>query len=567
MAIQFPDIFGLRAKAQTEKETAQIQLSTAREKTARAKILATSSIIRRASSSMEGISNELFNNPEKSAGALTRTSYGYLSTNDRARVLSRRAVFDSPTAAAMVERLAEVVVGSGLRCRPQPVWDLIPGAPDANTEDGTEDREKWVRNIDQRYRLWSKSYSPEYNTRRNLPQLSRACFDYYLQDGEYFVLLRYANTMNENPLSIQIIPPENITGGFTNTPGNEVVNGIEYDSSGMAIAYFILDDKTGLTTRVARFGSKSGRIMMIHNFISRNEKSRRGEPFLANVIHELTKLGQYQSLEILAATINAMFAVWVQPPADQDGENLFGGTTRTKGQSVEEVPTDTLNTTEYVERANTLDFTKGGVILDGLPAGHTVNSFDTKRPNVNFDAFMTAVKKNIYAAKGIPMSVGDLQFSASYSGARGELLVLWMGVTRYRENHGADFEDDIYQMWFMGEVSRGRIIVPGLTSSKEVFLAYTNAQWIGNQRPDIDPERSVNAHIKEQIQGYRTGSEITAERTGGDYNENLEAIKSEWARIAEANEPYERIKQAQPNSVQDASSDNAEGTNSDGGNE
>ncbi len=534
------DIFGWQAR----KEAAALTLDAERERTLRMERRTQARIMSRVfgdsapQASISSLQSELYNNAEKSSNSLYRTSSLYSGDNRRLQRLSRMAIFESPAGASIVNRLAELVVGSGLMLRPQPLWDLIPGAPTDPTA-----RALWIRNVEQRYRLWAKSYRPEYNTRRNLYQLSRACFDYLLQDGEYFVLFRYAATGAVNPLTIQIIPPENIQGGSTTTPGNEVVNGIEYDQYGEAIAYFVFDDKTGQTTRVARFGSKSGRVMMLHNYLTTNEKQRRGVPYLANVIEEIVKLGQYESLEIQAAIVNALFAVWIKPPADQDGEPVIDtgsgarrtGTTQTKVEVDQNAATE-----EYIQSTKKLDFTHGGIILDGLPAAHEPVSFDTKRPNVNFGAFTETVEKKIAAAKGIAQSLVGLQFNNSYSGARGELLTSWMTVDRFRRGHGYDFEDDVYQMWFIGEAYRGNISAPGI-ASKDVLLAYTNATWIGNQRPDIDPLKSVTAHVMEQKYGYKTGDEITAERTGGDYAANLETIKGELEKIAAANAPMEAI--------------------------
>lgn len=558
------DPFGFKARAEIAKYNAISQTEKTRRAEISGKIALISQMFGRAAKG--SFQNDLFESAEKTPGALTGASILYNSSPDSLRRLSRLAVLRSPTGESIVNRLAEVVVGSGLRLRPQPYWDIIDpaGAIDEKT------RAKWEKNVEQRYRMWGKSYSPEYNTRRNLPQLSRACFDYLLQDGEYFVLLRYANTREKNPLTIQIIPPENIRGGYTNIPEHEVVNGIEYDAYGEAVAYFILDDKTGKTQRVSRFGEKSGRIMMIHNFLSSNEKQRRGVPYLASCIQELIKLGHYEDLEIQAAIVNALFAVWVKPPENEDGRSVIDGTGAQRSANKTKTTTATADpeTTEYVSKFNTLDIKNGGIIADALPAGHEIQSFDTSRPNVNFGTFFSEVKKNIAASKNMPLSVVDLAFNGSYSGARGELLMFWMSVNRFRENHGYDFEDDVYQMWFIGEVARGRIDAPGSNTSKEMFLAYTNAQWIGNQRPDIDPLKSVNAHILEQKYGYKTGAEITAERTGGDYNENLEKIKSELDRVAEANEPMEKIKssaqteQATNNSQDDNKSNNDNKQNS-----
>lgn len=537
------DPFGWRAR----RETAALVLDAEREKTRRAEIGVRSRVMSRLFSSapkasISSLSSELYPEAEKSSGSLFRTSQVYAGDNRRLQRLSRIAIFESPIGASLVGRMAEVVVGSGLSLRPQPLWDLIPGAPDGETEEGKKEREFWCRNVEQRYRLWGKSYRPEYNTRRNIYQLSRACFDYLLQDGEYFVLFRYAATGAVNPLTLQIIPPENIQGGSTTTPGNEVVNGIEYDQYGEAIAYFVLDDKTGQTTRVSRFGPKSGRTMMLHNFLSTNEKQRRGVPFLANVIEEIAKAGQYESLEIQAAIVNAMYAVWVKPPADMDGEaTITAGAPKRTGAIATEVPTGNADAEEYVQNARKLSSSQGGLLIDALPAGHELQSFDTKRPNVNFGAFLTEVKKNIAASRGIPLSAVDLNFNGSYSGARGELLMFWNTVDRYRTNHGVDFEDDVFQMWFTGEVYRGNIRAPGAMDSRDILLAYTNAEWIGNQRPDIDPLKSVTAHVMEQKYGYKTGAEITAERTGGDYAANLETIEGELAKVAGANAPMAAI--------------------------
>ena len=541
------DPFGLRAR----KEIALIERDTARAKSHRAEVLARSRTIDRffgskPQASMSQLSNELYPPTDRSTGALTRTTpYLYSADNKRLQRLSRIAIFESPTGGAMVGRLAEVVVGPGLRVRPQPYWDII----DPIKRMSPEYRAAWVKNVEQRYKLWSKSYAAEYNTRRNLYQLSRAAFDYLLQDGEYFALLRYANTARANPLTIQLIPPENITGGRATTDGGECVNGIEYDSYGEAIAYWIHDDKTGQETRVPRFGSRSGRVLMIHNFLSTNEKQRRGVPYLANCLQSITKIGQYEDLEIQAAIVNALFAVWVQPPDDQDGEPVFGGGAaagKAKSSQTEQASEISTDADEYVSKFNTLDVSKGGVILDALPAGHSPQSFNTARPNVNFGTFKNEIVKGLASSKGQAISAVELNFNQSYTGARGELLMMWMSVDRYRQNHGYDFEDDIFQMWFLGEVDRNRIPAPGIYDSEEMRLAYTNAIWTGNQQPDLDPLKSVNANILKQKHGFKTGAAITDEYGGGDYASNLETNKGDFAKIAEAYEPMEKMTQPEP---------------------
>ena len=53
--------------------------------------------------------------------------------------------------------------------------------------------------------------------------------------------------------------------------------------------------------------------------------------------------------------------------------------------------------------------------------------------------------------------------------ARGGVAHVLDVVNRFRENHGYDFEDDVFQMWFIGEVARGRIIAPRRNDIKRII--------------------------------------------------------------------------------------------------
>ena len=135
--------------------------------------------------------------------------------------------------------------------------------------------------------------------------------------------------------------------------------------------------------------------------------------------------------------------------------------------------------------------------------------------------------------------------------------MFWMTVNRFRTNHGWDFEDDIFQAWFAGEIDRRRIDAPGYFESDELRLAYTNAIWLGNRQPDIDPVKSVTAAIMEQDRGYRTGDEITSERSGGDYSENVKTIAQEFASLKASGSP-EFQATAAPNPAAPTQNDNTQ---------
>ena len=485
------------------------------------------------------MTSELYNSEFQSAskyqGAMDLYRSHWQGSNDHLRRLSRIAAFESPTAEAMLGGLVDIVVGGGLQLQVEPMWDLIATeVPGFSVQANDPDYQKtWRQTVERRHRLWWQSRQPSYNGDRTGYQIDRDAFRYLLQDGEYFVVLRYSSSRRGSPLTIQFIPPENVVGGTNPAAGNIIDNGIEYNKKGDAVAYHVLNDRTGTTTRISKYGSRSGRQYVIHNYLKTNEKQRRGVPWLSNVIHELTKLGDYEVLEIQAAVINALFAVWVQPPENEDGEPVLGaGAVKKSGATADPSGYDPAITETYVANANRLDFSTGGVMLDALPAGHKVESFDTKRPNKGFNDFFHAVKTNLAASKRQPVSIVDLVFNNSYSGARGELLVFWMTVTNWRRSHGRDFHDIVYPMWMWGEVERDRIEAPGFGYDEFIRQAYCNAEHIGNQRPDIDPYNSVRAHKLEEENGYKSGEQITVERGGGDQSENLQALRKKREEMA-----------------------------------
>lgn len=451
--------------------------------------------------------------------------------NAKLRRASRIAYWESNTGRAIINRLVDTVVGAKLDLQSNPIWSIIKGSISSD-----KDAHKiWTKTNEDRFKNWASQKTVDYIRERNFHQLTGTSFFYLFRDGEYFAVLRYNINKKKNPLTIQLIPPENIQGGvLSNGSKNKLLNGIEYNQKDEAIAYHIYDEKTGKTKRIPKSGPRSGRTFVIHTYLKDNEKQRRGIPHLSSSIPSLTKLSDAENLELQALVINAMIAIWIEPPANQDGRPTIS-------KSGISAKTTTLSSAEskleWNAKIETMNMKHGGIVVDEIPAGHKIQSFDTKRPNANFAAFLEKVKRGVTASMNIPLSVVDFDFKDSYSSIRGQLLLFWNTVTKYRLNHGWDFCDEVYKMWMWGEIDNDKIEAEGWQNEDE-RNAWSNATWNGNQRPDIDPLKSVNSNIKEHTHGYKTGQQIAAERGGGDYNENLEMIDGEFKSLAKAVELY-----------------------------
>lgn len=445
------------------------------------------------------------------------------SNNSQSRRLSRITYDQSPVAGSVVNTISTLAVGRGLDLESNPLWLLLNNEVSKWKD---EQKSQWMRTTEARYKMWAKRKSSSYNQEMNRYQQEQYIFERLLIDGEYFEIYRYSTNSKRNPLTIQLILPEDVRTptGSTVAQGNFEENGIEYNSKGQAVAYHIYNYSSQKTVRVLKVGTRSGRVFVNHVKLGGN---RRGIGIIFNMITELMKLGDYEVLELQAAVVNALYAVWMKTPDGEEGVPTINGGIGSEGQqSATQVSAE-----DWLNDRKEVNYNQGGLQIDALPGGYELQSHDTKRPNVNFGAFSDQVKKNLAASKNIPISVLDKQFQNSYSASRGELILAWYEIQKYRFNQSMT-NDLVYKMWIWGEVANGNIDAPGFFESEDNKDAWSNAKWIGNERPDIDPLRSVKAHVVEQNRAYKTGKQITAERGGGDYDENLIRVNSELEQVA-----------------------------------
>ena len=160
-------------------------------------------------------------------------------------------------------RLAKKWWFGGLRLRPLNHFGIL-STPNKNIS--PRQRAEWEKNTEQRYRLWGKSYSPEYNTRRPTFRNFPAPVLIISTGREYFVLFRYANTREQNPITPFKLShqKENIMGGYTNKkPWTRSCKRHWIQRQRRSSRVFYPWRFYRQNTRVPRFGERSGRIIML----------------------------------------------------------------------------------------------------------------------------------------------------------------------------------------------------------------------------------------------------------------------------------------------------------------
>lgn len=473
---------------------------------------------------------------DKYRGAL---SFDFVRTMDHVRLRrrSRIAYWDSVQARALIGRLVDNVINTGLRLEAAPVWSVLD-QPKARDE---KNRAEWQRQAEARFGLWAQSDEPDAAGKMDLYEMQEFLFRSLLRDGEVFVVYRQSPEKSRiNPLMIQFLDPDQIATPTSmaafraaKARGNRIRDGIELDKNGREVAFYVHDTDTGDVKRMPVRGPKSGRLFASHIGIFDRVGQVRATPPLTAVIHELQKLTDYQVAEIEAAVINATIAAWIEPSDIAPASRALGGVA-VRGSA--QAKTDAGDTRSAPPADGVIR--EPGMMIQTLGPGEKLQSYDTKRPNQGYEVFVNSVLSHISMSLGIPVEVLAMSFSANYSASRASLLLFWSVVEMWRAKVGSDFLDHVYAGWLAIEVAARRIAADAWDIP--VFrAAWLNSNWIGINQPSIDPARESKAAHQRIADGLTTRSRESRKYNGSEYDENIERLGSENASLAAVNQPLE----------------------------
>lgn len=472
---------------------------------------------------------------------------------DVLRQRSRDAYMGIPTASAALKTLRTNVVAGGLMPSPQIDAEHLKLT--------NEQAEALQAQILREFALWADTPVCDADRVDNFYKLQQLAFLSYLMNGDAFALL----PMKTHPgqpydLRVRIIEADRVCSpdGYDRLVPCEVrgrsvyniVQGVETDEDGMVVAYWIcnrhplssLADQSGELrwTRVEAYGS-TGRPNVLHVMNRERAGQRRGVPIIAPVLEALKQLGRYTEAEITAAVISAMFTVFIQSDVVQNGKPV--------GEAISpELLID-------AQDQGSIELGNGSVV--SLNPGEKVVFADPKHPNSEYDAFYSAMVREISSALEIPPEVLEKQFTQNFSSARGSLNEFWRTCGMMRDWFSDDFCQPIYEALLAEAVARGRIQAPGFFSDPVIRKAYTDCKWNGPSRTALNPSQEVEAAEKRVNAGFSTAEEETAQLTGGDYNRNIRKRVIE----AERKREVDKITNPPPRPVEHPSEDDIDKIN------
>ena len=165
--------------------------------------------------------------------------------------------------------------------------------------------------------------------------------------------------------------------------------------------------------------------------------------------------------------------------------------------------------------------------INVMRPGESVTLGNPNIPTAGFPAFVKEICKLTGAGLEMPYDVLIKEFNSSYSAAKGALEEMWEMVKMRRSWFVNDFCQPIYETWLSEAVALGRIKAPGFWNDPIIRAAWCGARWDGPAQTHLDPVKEANANKIMVEKGWKTNEQVTREFYGGNWRDNMAALKRE----------------------------------------
>lgn len=446
-------------------------------------------------------------------------------------------VSGTPIATAAINTSRTNIVGAGLHLAPRPAYK--------NLGISAEEAEEWSRKTKAEFELWAQSTECDIYGRNNFYDMQDIAYMSYAIDGDSFALFKFRKSTPLMPytLRIQQVEAARVSNPWANSidsvilpgsvvmrntqNGNRIVNGVEIDDDGKAVAYYISNRyqydpahqwEPTTWARVTAIGERSGMPQIIQVCHDERPEQYRGVPKLAPAIETIKQTGRYTNAELTAAIIKAYLTIFLKETTDHE---------------TGEMPISSIlnNNTMDMPRLDPNSIKLGPGTMNLLPPGYDIATVDPQRSLSTFEPFVKELTKQVGASLGIPYEVLMKSFNSSYTASRAALLQAWSEFKMRRVWFARDFCQPIYKMWLTEAVVQGRVKAPGFFTDPIKRESWANSEWFGPVMGVLDPIKEAQSAQLRIMFGLSTREKEAAEMTGTNWSENVERLAIENKRL------------------------------------
>ena len=434
---------------------------------------------------------------------------------------TRDLVRNDGWASGAVTRILDGAVGADLRLVANPDYAALSVYDPGFDADWANEFRKVAEAL---WRSWANDPNKYGDAKRKhtMGQIFRLAFRHRLVDGELLAQLawipqRMGYGRAKYATAVNLIDPDRLSNPQLVLDTVYCRGGVQIDDLGASVGYHIrrahqnewmLGPNQYIWDYIPR-ETAQGRQVMVHDFDTmRDGEHRPAGGIFTPILSRMKMLAKYDSVELQAAVINAIFAAYIESPFDpnlmQDG---MGDT----------LPQYQADRAEYgSERKIQL----GGARISALFPGEKIGTVAATRPAAAFADFEGAMLRNASAALGLTYEQLSQDWShVNYSSARAGLLEAWKTLARRRQDFAIGFASPVYVAFLEEAIDRGELpLPPGAPDFVEERAAYARCMWMGPPRGWVDPVKEAQAAVLRMDAGLSTLRQECAEQ-GMDYEE------------------------------------------------
>lgn len=489
-----------------------------------------------------GVFRNLFTvsyNGEKNLGEIGPIR-NYRIDYEALRLRSWQSYIESEITQTVIGRYSTWVIGRGLKLQAEPIKKILA------LENITVDIQDFSEAVEARFNLFRQSKLSSYSGMENLDVLAKTAHINAVVGGDVLVILRYEN----NQVTIQLVDGAHIQSpiyGSESSPevlanGNKIINGIEINSKGEHVRYFVCTSD-GKTTAVEAKGKETGLQMAFLVYGMRYRLDNvRGLPLISTVLETLKKLERYKEATVGSAEERQKIAYSIEHALGSSGENPLAKNLAkafNADAGNDDIPIDELGK----KLADTVAVSTNKQAFN-LPTGSQLKLLESKN-ELHFKDFYSVNIDLICAALGIPPNVAMSKYDSNFSASRAALKDWEHTLNVKRHEFSFMFYQPIYNFWLEIEILKNKILAPGyltakITNENSVLDAYRNARFVGVGVPHIDPLKEVKAE-REKLGAtainlpLTTLEQATESLNGGDSDSNMEQYAAELAESRKLN--------------------------------
>jgi lambda family phage portal protein len=389
--------------------------------------------------------------------------------------------------------------------------------------------------VEAKFTLWAESLNnwPDASRRNNFTDLIRLAVGVYLAGGEVLATVEWMREQRRPfQTAIQMIENSRLSD-----PGDQAYDfdrtrgGIKFNSYGAPQGYYIRRALPGQVNEwkdnyrwsYVRATNSIGRPQVIHLVEQNRPGQSRGISQLVAAMKEMKMTKDFRDVTLQNAVVNASFAATIESdlPTGEVFASLGGGDAA--GGVIDYAGAYLTAVQKFSDSSKNMSM--DGAKIPHLLPGSKLNLLPMGTPGGIGSEFESSLLRYVAANLGVSYEQFSKDYSkTNYSSARAGMVETWKYMQSRKRNVADKFASTIFRLWFeealnLGEITSMPRNPPNFYDGLNME-AYTNCDWIGAGRGQIDELKETQAAILRVKSGL------------GTFEEELSKQGKDWRVVA-----------------------------------